>query len=79
LGEEDRDVGNDALYAAIFDKSAGPVWIARHGMTSDEYQKEFDARVREGYRLRLVGGYRLDWVSGYVVGTATLYAAIWSQ
>jgi hypothetical protein len=61
----------DALYAAIFDKSAGPAWIARHGMTSDEYQKEFDARVREGYRLRLV--------SGYAIANQARYAAIFEK
>lgn len=64
-------VGSDARYAAIFDKSAGPPWIARHGMTSAEYQKEFDARVAEGYRLRLV--------SGYAVGNTARYAAIFEK
>ena len=64
-------VGAEARYAAIFDKGTGPAWIARHGMTSDEYQKEFDARVHEGYRLRLV--------SGYAVANQARYAAIFEK
>ncbi len=64
-------VGNEARFAAIFDKGTGPAWIARHGMTSDEYQREFDARVGEGYRLRLV--------SGYAVANQARYAAIFEE
>jgi len=63
--------GNATRYAAIWDKSSGPAWQARHGLTADQYQEEFD---------RLVGqGYRLTWVSGYGQGNATRYAAIWEQ
>jgi hypothetical protein len=64
-------VGGDAQYAAIFDKSAGPAWIARHGMDSAAYQAEFDARVKEGYRLRQI--------SGYAVGNEARYAAIFDK
>jgi hypothetical protein len=64
-------VGNDARYAAIFDKSSGPAWIARHGLTSGQYQAEFDARVKEGYRLRQI--------SGYAVGNDARYAAIFDK
>ena len=32
-------------------------WIARHGLTSAEYQQLFDQLVRRGYRLRCVSGY----------------------
>jgi hypothetical protein len=64
-------VGSDAQFAAIFDKRTGPAWIARHDMTSNAYQAEFDARVREGYRLRQV--------SGYAVGGQARYAAIFEK
>ena len=64
-------VGSDAQYAAIFDKSAGPAWIARHGLDSAAYQAEFDARVKEGYRLRQI--------SGYAVGNEARYAAIFDK
>jgi len=62
-------VGGEARYAAIFEKSAGPAWVARHGMTAKQYQSEFTNLLYQGYRL--------DDVCGYVVGGRTLYAAIW--
>jgi hypothetical protein len=49
--------GHDS-YAAIFEKSASPPWVARHGMTSQDYQVEFDQHVG-AEQMRLL------WVSGY--------------
>jgi len=58
-------------YAAFWDKSSGPAWQARHGLSSAQYQQEFD---------RLSGqGYRLVEVSGYSVDDKDTYAAIWEQ
>ena len=48
---------------------AADPWIARHGLTSAQYQAAFNQFVGEGYLL--------DWVSGYFDGTQDLYAAIW--
>jgi CubicO group peptidase (beta-lactamase class C family) len=62
-------VGGTPFYAAIWEKSAGPAWQARHGLTADQYQAEFDALVGQGYRLRCV--------SGYAVGDTPLFAGIW--
>jgi hypothetical protein len=31
-------------------------WIARHGVTSDQYQQEFDNLGKQGYRLVEVDG-----------------------
>jgi len=64
-------VGNDARYAAIWEKSAGPVWLARHGLTSAQYQAEFDKLLNQGYRLAHV--------SGYGIGNQDFYAAIWEK
>ncbi len=64
-------VGNQDLYAAIWEKSGGPTWEAHHRMTSDQYQGQFDQLVDQGYRL--------VWVSGYGVGTAAYYAALWQS
>jgi hypothetical protein len=44
-------------YAAIWEKTSGPDFVARHGMTSDAYQQEFDKWVKQGFRLTLVNGY----------------------
>jgi hypothetical protein len=64
-------VGSEARYAAIWQKDLGPPFVARHGMTSAEYQQAFDKNVGDGFRLALVNGYR--------VGQQTLYAAIWDK
>jgi hypothetical protein len=63
--------GGEARYAAIWEQKTGPAWIARHGMTSSEYQNEFNTRVGQGYRL--------TWVQGYGVGGFDYYAAIWEK
>lgn len=61
--------GGQARYAAIWDKSTGPAWVARHGLTSGGYQHEFiDNSIR---------GYRLKKVDGYAIGSSDRYAAIW--
>ena len=64
VGEEDR-------YAAIWERASGPAWVARHGMTSDGYQQEFDRLIAQGYRLKLVSGYSVD--------GQDRYAAIWEK
>lgn len=58
-------------YAAIWDKRAGGAWVARHGMTSAQYQQEFDRQMAAGLRLRMV--------NGYGVGGRDLYAAFWEK
>ena len=46
-------------------------WVARNGLTSPQYQQEFNKWVALGYRLTDV--------SGYQVGGVARYAAIWEQ
>ena len=60
-----------ANYAAIWVKETGPEWVARHGLTSSEYQAAFDEYVARGFRLSLV--------SGYTVEGTDFYAAIWTR
>ncbi len=64
-------VGNEARYAALWDQSGGPAWQARHGLTSAQYQHEFDSLKTKGYRP--------VWVSGYEVAGQDYYAAIWNH
>ena len=49
--------GDTAHFAAIWEKTGGPAWVARHGMLSDAFQEEFDTLGKEGYRLKHVSGY----------------------
>ncbi len=58
-------------YAAIWDKSSSPGWVARHGMSSQGYQQEFDNFVAQGFRLVQVSGYSLN--------GEDRYAAIWDK
>ncbi len=39
------------LFAAIFDKSGGADWQARHAMTQAAFQQTFDQLTAQGYRL----------------------------
>ncbi len=64
-------LGGKARFAAIFEKSSGPVWVARHGLSAKDYQKAFDEFASKGYRLKLVSGYR--------AGGTDNYAAIWEK
>ncbi|MGH9334891.1 MAG: serine hydrolase, partial [Vicinamibacteria bacterium] len=64
-------IGANAYYAAIWEKTTGPAWVARHGMTSAQYQTEFNAWTSKGYRL--------THVSGYDVRGIDYYAAIWEK
>jgi len=58
-------------YAAIWEKKSGPPWVARHRMTSEEYQQEFNKFTGQGYRLVHVTGYNL-------AGTEQ-FAALWEK
>jgi hypothetical protein len=65
-------IGNADFYATIWDKSSGPAWEARRGMTPDQFEQTFNELVwGKGYPLVEVSGYRL--------GSQTLYAAIWEK
>lgn len=64
-------INGQAYYAAIWDKSSGPAWAARHGLTAADYQAAFNSLGSQGYRLKEVSGYR--------VGSTDRYAAIWEK
>jgi hypothetical protein len=50
-------VAGQIQFAAIWDKAASPPWIARHNMTADEYQQQFNKSIAQGYKLVEVSGY----------------------
>lgn len=50
-------VANQARYTAVFEKRRGPAWTIRWGMSSGQYQQEFDRRVAMGFRVVQVSGY----------------------
>jgi hypothetical protein len=64
-------VGSSPRFAALWDKSAGPAWAARHGLNGAQYQQAFDQFKAQGMRLR--------WVSTYAEGGQAMYAAVWDK
>ncbi|RFT65606.1 hypothetical protein D0U04_18505 [Bacillus clarus] len=58
-------------YAAIWEKSHGPEWQARHGLTAEQYQRTFNELIAQGYRLTNVSGHTNDGIDRY--------AAIWEK
>lgn len=64
-------VGSSPRFAALWDKSSGPAWTARHGLSGAQYQQTFDQLGAQGYRLR--------WVSVYAEGGQARYAALWDK
>jgi hypothetical protein len=65
------DVGGQDHYTAIWEKSSGPTRVARHGMSSAQYQDQFNKLTQQGYRL--------VWISGWGIGGTNHYAAIWEK
>jgi len=64
-------LSGDQIYCSVFkDDVVGP-WVARHGMTSAEYQTEFDKQNAAGF-------YPIG-VQGGGMGNNTRYAAIFAQ
>ena len=65
------EVDGEPRYAAIWHRTGGPDWVARHGLTGSQYQAAFDDFLGQGYRL--------VHVSGYSDGGDARYAAIWTK
>lgn len=63
--------GGQEKYIALWEKKAGPEWAARHGLSSQDYQTNFDDLVKKGFRL--------THVSGYGVGSQAKFAGIWQK
>ena len=63
--------GDQVRYAAIWEKTKddSSAWSARIGLSFAESQKEFNLRLRQGFRLTDI--------SGYGVGNEANYAGIW--
>ena len=43
--------GGSARFDAIFEKSSGPEWQAKHNMTVAQFQSAFDDFFKQGFRL----------------------------
>ena len=62
-------VNNAARYAAMWEKTGNTAWQARHGLTAQQYQDEFDRLFYQGYRP--------VWINGTTINGQDSYAAIW--
>jgi len=55
----------DVRFAAIWEKRSGGTWVARHGMTSNQYQSFFNQFTNQEYDLMHVSGYEVNGVDYY--------------
>jgi CubicO group peptidase (beta-lactamase class C family) len=75
-------VDGEPRFAAIWEKRDGPGGEARHGLTDDEYQDQFNELVYQGYRPTDVSGYSVpdtystNWGT-FTLGESPRYAANW--
>jgi hypothetical protein len=64
-------LSTDQLYLSVFRDDSVGEWVARHGLSSDDYQNEFNQRTAQGfYPICVQGG---------GVGANTRYAAIFAK
>lgn len=61
--------GAAADYISIWDNNNTLPWVARHGLTSADYQAEFDNWLSQGYRVYSV--------SAYAINGTPYFAALW--
>jgi len=64
-------VGSTPFFNVIFEKVNGPGQVAKHGLTSAQYQAKAVEMKNTGYKLTLV--------DGYSVGTTAYYLALWDK
>jgi CubicO group peptidase (beta-lactamase class C family) len=65
------EVNGRVNYATVWEKSQGPAWEAKNGMTAQQYQTELNAHAQAGFHLVQV--------NGYTVQGTDYYAAIWDR
>ena len=63
--------GSGERYAALFEKKSGPAWVAKHGLSSADYQGNVNSLASQGYQV--------SYVSGHEIGGQVKYAAIWEK
>jgi len=63
--------GGQPYFTAIWSSKATGVYKARHGLSSSQYQSEWDSASRAGLRTRNV--------TGYGVGGSARYAGVWRK
>src|SRR5207302_2165080 len=64
-------VGSNDYYAALWEKTNSPYWIARNGMPDSQYQLIYD-----NYRYQ---GFQPAYVSAFASGGAARLNAIWTN
>ncbi|MBO9700612.1 MAG: serine hydrolase [Sporocytophaga sp.] len=63
--------GGTDLYAAVWEKTSSPMWSARHGITSANYQYVFDNHYYSGYRPVLL--------NAFASGTSSKFNGFWTN
>ena len=53
------EIGGKPFYAAIWEKTSGPAYKARHGLTKKQYQSQVSSMSSEGYGIKHVSAFSL--------------------
>jgi uncharacterized protein (UPF0297 family) len=59
-------VNGEDRYMGVWQQSAGPAWVARHGLTGAQYQAVFDELTPKGYRPIILSGYSISGSDRYL-------------
>ncbi|MBW4491220.1 MAG: matrixin family metalloprotease, partial [Trichocoleus desertorum ATA4-8-CV12] len=59
------------FYLGVWEQSGGATWVARHGLTSAQYQAVFEELAAKGYRPTIL--------SGYSMNGQDFYLGVWEQ
>ncbi|KAF9430540.1 hypothetical protein BGZ76_000803 [Entomortierella beljakovae] len=63
--------GNSVRYASVWEKTGGPAWASRSGLSASMFQSALNSYNKKGYRLTMI--------DVYTVGSNTLYSGIWEK
>src|SRR5215211_528051 len=74
------DVNTKTFFNVVFKPQDGTVWAARHGMTSSDYQNEFNNQTSKGFRLAhietyLSGGNNIRYASIFIKSAGPAFTA----
>ena len=59
-------INGQERYLCMFEQKGGGIWVARHGLSGQQYQALFDGLVPKGYRPTILSGYTVNGQDRYL-------------
>jgi uncharacterized protein (UPF0297 family) len=59
-------ISGQERYLCMFEQKGGGAWVARHGLSGQQYQAVFDDLVPKGYRPTILNGYTISGQERYL-------------